>query len=85
MAKTKLDLILDKVRARESEVTIDVEAFSSKDVAKVVDRAVARGYSASFDGRFILVRDLRQADDLADEPTVPLRAETMRELVYGRT
>lgn len=28
--------------------------------------------------------DAYGVDDLSDEPTVPLRAETMRELVYGR-
>lgn len=57
--KTKLDLILDTVQPGKHEVTFDTEGYTPDQVAKIVAAAQVRGLSASFDGRFVLVRDLR--------------------------
>ena len=57
--KTKLDLILDRVKYAEHEVTFDVRDYSRADVQRVIDTANARGLHAAFDGSYILVRDLQ--------------------------
>lgn len=59
MVKTKLDRILDSVKPREHEVTIDTEGYSSAETGRILDAARERGLSAAYDGRFVLVRDLR--------------------------
>lgn len=58
MAKTKLDLILDKVKCGEREVTFDVEGYTKSQVERVRAVAKARGLHASGTNRWILVRDL---------------------------
>ena len=59
--KTKLDLLLDKVKPGQHELTIDTEGYTSAQVDRVVQAAKARGFSASYDGRWVLIRDLRSA------------------------
>jgi hypothetical protein len=56
--KTRLDLILDSVAAKKNEVTIDTDGFTQAQVDQIIATAKARGLSASYDGRFVLVRDL---------------------------
>jgi hypothetical protein len=56
--KTRLDLLLDSVTAKKNEVTIDTDGFTQAQVDQVIATAKARGLSASYDGRFVLVRDL---------------------------
>jgi hypothetical protein len=58
--KTRLDLILDQVVARKSEVTLDCEGYAAEQIERVIDAARGREFSACFDGRFLLIRDLRQ-------------------------
>lgn len=56
--KTALDLVLDRVQRGKEEVTIDADGYTSDLVEKIIAAAKARKLSASYDGRFILVRDL---------------------------
>ncbi len=58
MAKTRLDLILDKVKCGEHEVTLDVDGYTKKQVERVRAAARARGLHVSGTNRWILVRDL---------------------------
>jgi hypothetical protein len=57
--KSRLDLILDAVKPRVEEITFDTEGYTAYQVALVVATAKSRGLSACYDGRFVLVRDLR--------------------------
>lgn len=58
MAKTRLDLILDKVKCREREVTFDLEGYTKAQASRVRSAARARGFNVSGTGRWVLVRDL---------------------------
>jgi hypothetical protein len=58
-ARSRLDMILDSVRPREHEVTIDTEDLTNAQVQQVIGAAKARGLHTAFDGRFVLVRDMR--------------------------
>jgi hypothetical protein len=58
---TMLDAILDRVKPREHEVTIDTEGYTRQQVDRIETAANRRGLSAVYDGRFILIRDLRGA------------------------
>jgi len=58
-AKSRLDLLLDRVKPREHEVTIDTEGYTRADVDRIIATARGRGLHAAFDGRFVLVRDMR--------------------------
>jgi hypothetical protein len=58
---TRLDLILSFVKARETEVTIDTDGYTREQVDRVIATAKGEGLSACYDGRFVLVRDLRPA------------------------
>ena len=58
-AKTRLDLILDRVAPGKHEVTIDTEGYTGEQVDRIIAAAKARGLHASHDGRFVLVRDMR--------------------------
>jgi hypothetical protein len=57
--RIKLDLILDAVIAKRREVTFDCDGYAQFEIKRIIDTATARGLDAAFDGRFILVRDLR--------------------------
>lgn len=56
---TLLDQILDKVEARRREVTIDTEGYTESQVKRILAAVEARGLHGAYDGRFVLVRDLR--------------------------
>jgi len=58
MAKTKLDLILDRVRCGQREVTFDTEGYTKQQVARIRQAAKARGLHVSGTQRWVLVRDL---------------------------
>lgn len=58
-AATLLDLLLDRVKYGLREVTIDVDGYAEAQVTRVIDTAKARGFHVAYDGRFVLVRDLR--------------------------
>jgi len=58
-AKSYLDLLLDRVKARSHEVTIDTEGYTKEQVKKIKSAAKRRGFHAAYDGRFVLIRDLR--------------------------
>jgi hypothetical protein len=59
--KTKLDLILDRVSAGKHEVTFDVrDGYTPAQIERIISTARARGLDASSDGKYVLVRDLRQ-------------------------
>ncbi len=58
MAKTKLDLMLDRVKCGEREVTFDVDGYTKKQVERVRAAARARGLHVSGTNRWVLVRDL---------------------------
>jgi hypothetical protein len=57
--KTLLDQILEKVIPKVCEVTMDTEGYLTHQVERVLEYVKAKGLSASYDGRFILIRDLR--------------------------
>ena len=57
--KRLLDLALDTVKARKSELTFDLRGYSMEQRAAVIGAAAARGLHVSGYGRWILVRDLR--------------------------
>lgn len=57
--KTKLDLLLDTVKPREHELTIDVSELDPPSVARIVSTAVDRGLDVAGDNRYLLIRDLR--------------------------
>ena len=71
--RTRLDQLLDKVKSKESELTLDAEGYTKAEVRKVLDAAKSRGFHAAHDGRFILIRDLREMQKnysvLRDHPT----------------
>jgi hypothetical protein len=54
--KTRLDLILDRVRRGKEEVTIDTKGYTKEQVERILEAAKARKLHASYDGRFVLVR-----------------------------
>ena len=56
--KTTLDLMLDKVKRGEQEISFDTEGYTEEQVKRIVTTAEARGLHASYDGRVVLVRDL---------------------------
>lgn len=58
MAKTRLDLMLDKVKCGQREITFDAEDLSKKQAEHVCATARARGLNVSGTSRWILVRDL---------------------------
>jgi hypothetical protein len=58
-SRTRLDLILDRVVAKKSEVTIDVSALTSAQVDRIVAAAKTRGLSVSRTRHHVLIRDLR--------------------------
>lgn len=58
--KTKLDLLLDTVQPGKRELTIDVRGYSEYNIQRVIDVAIARGFNVASDGKYILVRDLRE-------------------------
>lgn len=58
-AKSRLDLILDRVAQGKHEVTIDTEGYTAEQVDRIIATAKGRGLHASYDGRFVLVRDMR--------------------------
>ena len=58
-AKSRLDLILDRVVAGEREVTIDTDGYTTDQVDRIIATAKGRGFNASYDGRFVLIRDMR--------------------------
>jgi hypothetical protein len=60
MIATKLDLILDRVKARQSEVTLDADEYTAEQVNRIVVAAKARGFNVSGTHRWILIRDLRE-------------------------
>jgi DNA repair protein RadC len=49
---------LDRVKAGQHEVTIDTEGYTKDQVDRVIATAKGRGLHASYDGRYVLVRDL---------------------------
>ncbi len=57
---TMLDQILDRVVYGQHEVTFDTEGYSREQVDRIIKTAEARGLDAASDGRFVLVRDLRE-------------------------
>lgn len=56
--KTKLDLILDTIHRNQTEVTFDTDGYTSEQVQRLIDTAKARNLRVSYDGRFVLVRDM---------------------------
>jgi hypothetical protein len=58
-AKSRLDLILDRVKPREHEVTIDAAGYTPEQVDRIYAAAKARGLHVSGTRRWILIRDLR--------------------------
>ncbi len=54
-----LDRILDLVKPRKREVNFDTEGYTRDQVDRLIATAQARGLHAAYDGRFVLVRDLR--------------------------
>lgn len=61
-AKTRLDLLLDSVKPRENEVTIDVHGYTRDQIARITAAAQARGLHVSGTRRWLLIRDLRHAE-----------------------
>jgi len=59
LTKSRLDRLLDRVKPRESEVTIDVRDYTPEQVDRIYAAAAARGLHASGTRRVILIRDLR--------------------------
>ena len=57
--KTRLDLLLDSVKPRKHEVTIDTEGYTRDQVHPIMAAASKRGLHAARAGRFVLIRDLR--------------------------
>jgi hypothetical protein len=56
--KTRLDLILDRVKCGKREVTFDMDGYTVKQKERVRAAAKARGLDAAGHGRWLLVRDL---------------------------
>jgi hypothetical protein len=52
-------MILDKVKPRECEVTLDVDGYSQEQIERVKSTAEARGLHVSGSGQWLLIRDLR--------------------------
>lgn len=57
---TRLSILLDSVRPGEKEVTFDFSGWKPEDIARVEAIVGYRGLQGCFDGRFMLVRDMRQ-------------------------
>ena len=55
----RIDDALDRVKARESEVTFDTYDWTSEQVDALYAAAKARGLDASGTRRCVLIRDLR--------------------------
>jgi hypothetical protein len=62
--KTKLDLLLDKVVAGKSELTLDVRDYTQEQKDRVEAAAEARGLHVSSDGKHILIRDMRSSNPI---------------------
>ena len=58
-AKSRLDLILDRVKRGEHEVTIDTAGYTPEQVDRIYAAAKARGLHAAGTRRWILIRDMR--------------------------
>src|SRR5271154_236091 len=56
---TRLDLLLDRVKPGDHEVTIDADGYTPEQVDRIYAAAKARGLHASGTRRWILIRDLR--------------------------
>lgn len=56
---TVLDQLLDRVKYGKSELTLDVDGYSAKQVSRVRSVAKARGLNVSGTNRWILIRDLK--------------------------
>lgn len=69
--RTMLDLILDRVEARKSEVTLDVSALTREQIERVVAAAEARGFDASGTRKWLLIRDLRGMHTPRHTPNAP--------------
>ena len=54
-----LDLLLDRVKPREHEVTIDTAGFTEKKVDQIIAAAKERGLHVARSRRWVLIRDLR--------------------------
>lgn len=59
MRPTRLSILLDSVKPREKELTLDFDGWKSEDIARVEAVVRYRGLHAAFDGRYMLVRDMR--------------------------
>lgn len=56
-AKTRLELMMDRVEKTGKELTIEVEGATPESIRRIMDATGARdGLSASTDGRFVLLR-----------------------------
>jgi hypothetical protein len=71
---TMLDRLLDRVEAGQRELSIDTEGYTRSQVDRVITTAQGRGLSAAYDGRFVLVRDLRGARTPSVRPSRAPRA-----------
>lgn len=60
--KTRLDLLLDRVKYGKHEVTFDVRGYTEAEKRRVITAAEARGFDASSDGKHILVRQLKRSN-----------------------
>ena len=56
--KTRLDLILDKVKCGKHEVTFDLDGYTKAQKERVRSAARARGFNVAGTSRWLLVRDL---------------------------
>jgi hypothetical protein len=72
--RTRLDLVLDQVKRGDREVTIDTDGYTRQQVDRIIATAKQRGLHAAYDGRFVLVRDLRNtARGRASEGRIEIR------------
>jgi hypothetical protein len=74
MAKSRLDLILDKVKAKQHEVTLDVSSYTKEQKDKIRDTAKGRGFDVAEDNRHMLIRDLRDNPSLPKGKFIPCKA-----------
>ncbi len=58
--KSNMDLLLSRVVRGKSELTMDMDGYTQLAADIVIAECESRGLSACFDGRFLLIRDLRQ-------------------------
>lgn len=83
MAKTKLDLILDKVKAKKHEITLDVRDYTEAQKQRIITTAEKRGLHAASDGKFILIRDLRGMNNPGNSKKGWIRVNAIRQLPSG--